>query len=108
MKEPGALNPASLAPLAIGAAVAFLAGLVALKLLIGILTKGAFHRFAYYLLPVGNRGVQSISDYRLDEIPAEPAARCGHGKWGAQMMRARAIESLTAENLTARRRSRAP
>jgi len=52
-KEPGVLSAGSFAPLAIGAAVAFLTGLVALKLLIGILTKGAFHRFAYYLLPVG-------------------------------------------------------
>jgi undecaprenyl-diphosphatase len=53
VKEPGVLSSGSLAHLAIGAAVAFLAGLVALKLLIGILTKGAFHRFAYYLLPAG-------------------------------------------------------
>jgi undecaprenyl-diphosphatase len=53
VKEPGVLSAGSLAPLAIGAAAAFLAGLVALRLLIGILTKGAFHRFAYYLLPVG-------------------------------------------------------
>jgi undecaprenyl-diphosphatase len=53
VKEPGVLSAGSLAPLAIGAAAAFLAGLVALRLLIGILTKGAFHRFAYYLLPAG-------------------------------------------------------
>ncbi|MCX5752513.1 MAG: undecaprenyl-diphosphate phosphatase [Candidatus Krumholzibacteria bacterium] len=53
VKEPGVLSPGSLAPLAIGVAAAFLAGLVALKLLIGILNRGAFHRFAYYLLPVG-------------------------------------------------------
>ncbi len=53
VKEPGVLSGGSIAPLAIGAAAAFLAGLVALKLLIGILTKGAFHRFAYYLLPAG-------------------------------------------------------
>lgn len=53
VKEPGVLNAGSLAPLLIGAAAAFLSGLVALKLLIGILTKGAFHRFVYYLLPVG-------------------------------------------------------
>lgn len=53
VKEPGVLSAGSLAPLAIGAAAAFLAGLVALKLLIGILTKGVFHRFAYYLLPAG-------------------------------------------------------
>jgi undecaprenyl-diphosphatase len=53
VKEPGVSSAGSLAPLVIGAATAFLAGLVALKLLIGILTRGAFHRFAYYLLPVG-------------------------------------------------------
>jgi undecaprenyl-diphosphatase len=52
-KEPGVLNAGSLAPLVIGAAAAFLAGLVALKLLIGILNRGAFHRFAFYLLPAG-------------------------------------------------------
>ena len=53
VKEPGALSGGSIAPLLIGAAAAFLSGLVALKLLIGILTRGAFHRFAYYLLPAG-------------------------------------------------------
>jgi len=53
VKEPAALSAGSLAPLVIGAAAAFLAGLVALKLLIGILNRGGFHRFAYYLLPVG-------------------------------------------------------
>jgi undecaprenyl-diphosphatase len=53
VKEPGVLSAGSLMPLLIGAATAFLAGLVALKLLIGILSRGAFHRFAYYLLPVG-------------------------------------------------------
>jgi undecaprenyl-diphosphatase len=52
-KEPGAVNAGSIAPLAIGAATAFVAGFVALKLLIGVLTRGAFHRFAYYLLPAG-------------------------------------------------------
>jgi undecaprenyl-diphosphatase len=52
-QEPGALNAGSIAPLAIGAAAALLAGLVALRLLIGILNRGAFHRFAYYLLPAG-------------------------------------------------------
>jgi undecaprenyl-diphosphatase len=53
VKEPGVLSAGSLAPLLIGAAAAFLAGLVALRLLIGILNRGAFHRFAYYLLPAG-------------------------------------------------------
>jgi undecaprenyl-diphosphatase len=50
VKEPGVLSAGSLAPLAIGAAAAFLAGLLALKLLIGILTKGAFHRFYFRFL----------------------------------------------------------
>ena len=50
-KDAGALGPGSIGPLLIGAAAAFLAGLVALKLLVGILNRGAFHRFAYYLLP---------------------------------------------------------
>lgn len=53
VKEPVHMSAGSLVPLAIGALVAFLAGLAALKLLIGILNRGAFHRFAYYLLPVG-------------------------------------------------------
>ncbi len=53
VKEPGILGAGSIVPLLIGAATAFLAGFAALKLLIGILTRGAFHRFAYYLLPVG-------------------------------------------------------
>jgi len=53
VKEPAALSAGSHASLVIGAAAAFLAGLIALKLLIGILTRGGFHRFAYYLLPAG-------------------------------------------------------
>jgi undecaprenyl-diphosphatase len=53
VKEPGALSAGSPAPLVIGVVAALFAGLIALKLLIGILTVGAFHRFAYYLLPVG-------------------------------------------------------
>lgn len=53
VKEPGVLTAGSIAPLLLGAATAFIAGFAALKLLIGILTRGAFHRFAYYLLPVG-------------------------------------------------------
>ena len=55
-KEPTALSVESLSSLAIGAAAAFLTGLVALKLLAGILTRGGFHRFAYYLLPAGIAG----------------------------------------------------
>ena len=39
--------------LLLGAAVAFISGLVALKLLLGVLKRGALHRFAYYLIPVG-------------------------------------------------------
>ncbi|MDD4857570.1 MAG: undecaprenyl-diphosphate phosphatase [Candidatus Krumholzibacteria bacterium] len=53
VKEPGVLGAGSLAPLVIGAAAAFIAGLIALKLLIGVLSRGAFYRFAYYLLPAG-------------------------------------------------------
>lgn len=52
-KEPMDLSGGALAPLLAGAAVALLTGLIALRLLIGILTRGAFHRFAYYLLPAG-------------------------------------------------------
>jgi undecaprenyl-diphosphatase len=39
--------------LALGALVAFVSGLFALKLLLGILGRGALHRFAYYLIPIG-------------------------------------------------------
>jgi undecaprenyl-diphosphatase len=53
MKEPAALTSHSPMPLLIGAGAAFISGLLALKLLIGILRREAFHRFAYYLLPVG-------------------------------------------------------
>jgi undecaprenyl-diphosphatase len=53
MKGPMPLTTNSAMPLIVGAAGAFLAGWLALKLLIGILTRGAFHRFAYYLIPAG-------------------------------------------------------
>lgn len=52
-KAPGEFAAGSGGPLAIGAAVSFLSGLLALKLLVGILRRGAFHRFAWYLFPVG-------------------------------------------------------
>ncbi|MBD3179429.1 MAG: undecaprenyl-diphosphatase [Candidatus Latescibacteria bacterium] len=37
-----------------GAVVSFISGYIALKLLLGILSRGSFHRFAYYLLPAGS------------------------------------------------------
>ena len=43
----------SLTLLAVGTVTAFVSGLLALKLLIYILRKGSFYRFAWYLLPVG-------------------------------------------------------
>jgi undecaprenyl-diphosphatase len=48
-----ALGAGSSPELLVGAIVAFLSGWLALKLLLGVLTRGAFHRFAFYLLPVG-------------------------------------------------------
>ena len=52
-KEHAAISSGDATHLVIGAVIALGTGLVALRLLIGILTRGAFHRFAYYLLPVG-------------------------------------------------------
>lgn len=52
-KEHAAISSSAAVHLLVGVVVALLSGLVALKLLIGILTRGAYHRFAYYLLPVG-------------------------------------------------------
>lgn len=43
----------SAAVLSLGAVVSFVSGWLALKLLLGILRKGTFHRFSYYLIPVG-------------------------------------------------------
>ena len=51
------LTSGAAVPLTAGVVVSFLAGLLALRLLIGILNRGAFHRFAYYLLPVGAAAV---------------------------------------------------
>jgi len=51
---PGKISPQTGATLVIGAVISFLAGWLALKLLLGILRKGNFHRFAYYLLPAGS------------------------------------------------------
>ncbi len=48
-----AMSAQTIVQLSLGAVVAFAAGWLALKLLLGILTRGAFHRFAYYLFPVG-------------------------------------------------------
>jgi undecaprenyl-diphosphatase len=53
MKKALPLAGHSALPLAVGAVGAFLTGLLALRLIIGILNRGAFHRFAYYLIPAG-------------------------------------------------------
>jgi undecaprenyl-diphosphatase len=53
LKEPAPMTVSALAPLVIGAVGAFLAGVCALKLLIGILGRGTFHRFAYYCIVFG-------------------------------------------------------
>jgi undecaprenyl pyrophosphate phosphatase UppP len=37
--------------LLLGALVAFLSGLIALRLLLGVLKRGRLYRFAYYLIP---------------------------------------------------------
>ena len=42
-----------LLPLVVGIVVSFVSGWFALKLILGILRRGYFHRFAYYLLPAG-------------------------------------------------------
>ena len=47
------LQGSSVLLLLIPAAVAFVTGLAALKLLVRILRAGALHRFAWYLIPVG-------------------------------------------------------
>jgi len=53
MKKALPLAGNSALPLVVGAVGAFFTGLLALRLIIGILNKGAFHRFAYYLIPAG-------------------------------------------------------
>lgn len=53
MKKALPLTGDSALPLLVGAVGAFLTGLLALRLIIGILNKGAFHRFTYYLIPAG-------------------------------------------------------
>jgi len=47
------LQASSILLLLVPAAVAFVTGLAALKLLVRILRAGALHRFAWYLIPVG-------------------------------------------------------
>lgn len=49
----GSITPGTFTTLILGAAISFAAGWVALKLLLGILSKGSFHRFSYYLIPLG-------------------------------------------------------
>ncbi|MGM0484940.1 MAG: undecaprenyl-diphosphate phosphatase, partial [Candidatus Krumholzibacteriota bacterium] len=50
---PGEISSRTAATLVIGALVSFLSGWLALRLLLGILRRGTFHRFAYYLMPAG-------------------------------------------------------
>ena len=52
-----AIAGGELPALAIGAAAAFFSGWFALRLVIRILGSGAFHRFAWYLIPAGILGV---------------------------------------------------
>ncbi|MDZ7859690.1 MAG: undecaprenyl-diphosphate phosphatase [Candidatus Krumholzibacteriota bacterium] len=47
------LTKVSIVILLVGSVTAFLAGLVALRLLLHILKEGSFHRFSYYLIPAG-------------------------------------------------------
>ncbi|OQX84981.1 MAG: hypothetical protein B6D63_03405 [Candidatus Latescibacteria bacterium 4484_7] len=51
----GDIKPSSefMLPLIVGILVSFASGWLALKLVLGILRRGYFHRFAYYLLPAG-------------------------------------------------------
>lgn len=51
--EPMDVSDGRFAALVLGALVAFISGLVALKLLLGVLKRGRLYRFAYYLIPVG-------------------------------------------------------
>jgi undecaprenyl-diphosphatase len=53
VKEPFAPDAGTLMPLVAGALAAFIVGILALRLLIGILNRGALHRFALYLIPAG-------------------------------------------------------
>ncbi len=47
------LDIRSVTVLSLGAVVSFISGWLALKLLLGILKRGTFHRFSYYLIPAG-------------------------------------------------------
>jgi undecaprenyl-diphosphatase len=53
MKKALPLAGNSALPLVVGAVGALFTGLLALRLIIGILNAGAFHRFAYYVIPAG-------------------------------------------------------
>ncbi len=52
--NPTCISGGAIPGLLIGAATAFLSGWVALRLLLHALKLGIFHRFAYYLIPVGS------------------------------------------------------
>ena len=51
MSSPGELS-GQMPGMLLGALVAFFSGLIALRLLLGVLKRGRLHRFAYYLIPV--------------------------------------------------------
>ncbi len=51
--EPMDISDGRIPVLILGALVAFFSGLVAFKLLLGVLKRGKLYRFAYYLIPVG-------------------------------------------------------
>lgn len=53
MSAGGALSGGETAILVASAAVAFVTGYAALRLLVWILGRGSFHRFAWYLIPAG-------------------------------------------------------
>lgn len=53
VKKPEVIDAGSAFGLIIGAVTAFCAGWIALRLLLGVLVKGNFHTFSYYLIPVG-------------------------------------------------------
>ena len=50
---PGEISSQTAVTLLTGAIISFLSGWLALRLLLGILSRGTFHRFAYYLMPAG-------------------------------------------------------
>lgn len=57
LRDFSALETIAWLPVSLGFASAALTGLVALRLLVPVVNKGAFHYFALYLLPVGVAGL---------------------------------------------------